>query len=110
MLEMAAVFDLAVSVAAEAIRTGDLSAEALADALLARCEAAARLNAFISLDPDRLRAAARHADQLRSRGETLRPLHGVPLVIKDNIDTADFPTTAGTPSLAAHRPRRNAAV
>jgi len=107
---MAEAFELGVKEAAAAIRTGDLTAEALADALLARCEAAAPLNAFISLDPDRLRAAARRADQHRSRGETLRPLHGVPLAIKDNIDTADFPTTAGTPSLVAHRPKRNAAV
>ena len=34
----------------------------------------------------------------------------MPLVLKDNFDTADFPTTAGTPALAAHRPRRNGAV
>src|SRR5439155_7456578 len=41
--------------------------------------------------------------------ERLGPLHGVPLVIKDNI-TADYPTTGGTPSLAAHRPKHNATV
>jgi Asp-tRNA(Asn)/Glu-tRNA(Gln) amidotransferase A subunit family amidase len=34
----------------------------------------------------------------------------VPLALKDNIDTADFPTTAGTPALAAHRPKRNAPI
>src|SRR5262249_49778987 len=85
------------------------TAEALVEALLARC-AASPLNAFISLEADRLRAAARAADQRRQRGERLGPLHGVPLAFKDNIDTADFPTTGGTPALAAHRPKRNAPI
>src|SRR5437899_674250 len=106
---MAALFELGVREAAQAIRTGAQTAEALADALLARC-AASPLNAFISLEPDRLRAAARGADQCRQRGERLGPLHGVPLALKDNIDTADFPTTGGTPGLAAHRPKRNAPI
>src|SRR5262249_41853993 len=68
------------------------------------------LNAFITLEAERLRAAARAADQRRQRGERLGPLHGVPLALKDNIDTADFPTTGGTPALAAHRPKRNAPI
>jgi indoleacetamide hydrolase len=57
-----------------------------------------------------VRAAARSADQQSQRGERLGPLHGVPIALKDNFDTADFTTTAGTPALAAHRPTRNAAV
>jgi indoleacetamide hydrolase len=107
---MVAVFELGVGEAAAALRAGDLTAEALAEALLARCAATSALNAFISLEPDKVRAAARRADQHRQRGEPLGPLHGVPLAIKDNIDTADYPTTAGTPGLAAHRPKRNAPV
>src|SRR5438132_14012687 len=106
---MAALFELGVREAAQAIRTGAQTAEALAEVLLARC-AASPLNAFISLEADRLRAAARAADQRRQRGERLGPLHGVPLALKDNIDTADFPTTGGTPALAAHRPKRNAPI
>lgn len=107
---MAAISELGVREAAEAIRTGELMAEALAEALLARCASASSLNAFISLEPDSVRAAARRADQHRRRGGRLGPLHGVPLALKDNIDTADFPTTAGTPGLATHRPKRNAAI
>jgi mandelamide amidase len=106
---MATVWELGAAEAAAKLRAGDLTAEALAEALLARC-AASSLNAFISLAPDKVRAAARRADQQRQRGERLGPLHGVPLAIKDNIDTADYPTTAGTPGLAAHRPKRNAPV
>jgi mandelamide amidase len=107
---MEALCELGVREAAQAIRAGELTAEALVEALLARCAAASPLNAFISLEPDRARAAARRADEHRRRGDRLGPLHGVPLVLKDNIDTADFPTTAGTPGLAAHRPKRNAQV
>src|SRR6266540_420571 len=107
---MVALFELGARRAADAVRNGEQTAEALAEALLARCAAASPLNAFISLEADRLRAAARAADQRRQRGERLGPLHGVPLALKDNIDTADFPTTAGTPALAAHRPKRNAPI
>src|SRR6185295_9931246 len=106
---MAALFELGVTRAADALRNGELTSEALAEALVARC-AASPLNAFISLEADHLRAAARSADQRRRRGERLGPLHGVPLALKDNINTADFPTTAGTPALAAHRPKRNAPI
>lgn len=107
---MTAISDLGVREAAQAIRAGELTAEALAEALLARCASASSLNLFITLEPETVRAAARRADQRRRRGERLGPLHGVPLVIKDNIDTADFPTTGGTPGLAAHRPKRNAVI
>ena len=107
---MLALAELGAAQAAAAIRTGDISAQSLVDALLDRCTRAASLNAFISLDPDAVRAAARSADQQRQRGERLGPLHGVPIALKDNFDTADFTTTAGTPALAAHRPTRNAAV
>src|SRR5262245_7718294 len=107
---MVALFELGARRAADAVRNGEQTAEALAEALLARCAAASPLNAFISLEADRLRAAARAADQRRQRGERLGPLHGVPLALKDNIDTADFPTTGGTPALAGHRPKRNAPI
>jgi indoleacetamide hydrolase len=107
---MALISELGVREAADAIRTGGLTAETLADTLLARCATATSLNAFITLAPDDVRAAARRADEHRRRGGRLGPLHGVPLALKDNIDTADFPTTAGTPGLARHRPARNAPV
>jgi indoleacetamide hydrolase len=105
-----ALHDLGVSEAAKAIRSGDVTAERLADALLARAAARTDLGAFITLDADRVRQAARKADQQRASGASLGPLHGVPLALKDNLDTADLPTTGGTPGLANHRPKRNAAI
>jgi indoleacetamide hydrolase len=107
---MPALHDLGVAAAAKAIRTGEITSERLASELLARAAARADLNAFIALDADRVREAARKSDQHRASGASLGALHGVPLVLKDNLDTVDMPTTAGTPGLAGNRPKRNAAI
>ena len=107
---MAKLHDLGVAEAAKAIRTGEIKAEALADALLARAAAHKSLNAFIALEPDKVRAAAREADRKRASGASIGPLHGVPLALKDNLDTIDYPTTGGTPGLAGNRPKRNAVI
>jgi len=107
---MPALHDLGVGEAAKAIRSGEITAERLAEALLARASANANLGAFITLDPDQVRAAARKADQARASGASLGPLHGVPLALKDNLDTAELPTSGGTPGLAGNRPKRNAVI
>lgn len=102
--------ELGVLEAAEAIRTGDVAAEALAEALLQRVKAFSSLNAFVTVDADQIMASARAADKQRQSGQRLGPLHGVPIALKDNIDTASMPTTAGTPGLRVHRPKANAPV
>ena len=107
---MPALHDLGVGEAAKAIRSGEITAEQLAEALLARASANANLGAFITVDPDYVRAAARKADQARASGASLGRLHGVPLALKDNLDTAELPTSGGTPGLAGNRPKRNAAI
>ena len=89
-------------------KSGDLSVEACAEALLEGVERLASLNAFISVDRDHVLQAARAADARRASGAELGALHGLPVVLKDNIDTTDYPTTGGTPALAGHQPRRNA--
>ena len=50
------------------------------------------------------------ADRQRASGASVGKLHGVPLALKDNLDTAEYPTTGGTPGLAGHRPKRNAVI
>jgi mandelamide amidase len=107
---MTKLHELGVADAAKAIRLGDIKAEALAEALLVRAAAHKSLNAFIALEPEKVRAAAREADRRRASGAPLGPLHGVPLALKDNLDTVEYPTTGGTPGLAANRPKRNAAI
>jgi Asp-tRNA(Asn)/Glu-tRNA(Gln) amidotransferase A subunit family amidase len=103
--------DLAALTAAEAVRAlanGDIQAEIYARALLRRCEAGAGLNAFISLRPELVLEAARACDRKRQSGAKLGPLHGLPVAIKDSVNTRDLPTTAGTPALRHFQPREDA--
>jgi indoleacetamide hydrolase len=96
------------SQAIAAIRSGRLSAEAYVNTLLARAEQLKDLNAFIVLDKTGAIAAARKVDALLSSGAVLPPLAGLPIVVKDNINTRDLPTTAGTAALRIVRPSANA--
>ena len=101
---------LSASEAVAAIRRGDITAEAYATALLARAERLKDLNAYIALNRERLLAAARAVDLARSKGARLGRLAGLPLLVKDNIDTKAMPTTGGTKGLADNRPKRDAPV
>jgi mandelamide amidase len=78
--------------------------------LFERCEALQVLNAFISTDKDHVLEMARAADALRSAGLSLGLLHGLPIAVKDSINTKDLPTTAGTPALIGFRPKEDAPV
>ncbi len=85
--------------ATRAMRQGEVSAEDYAAALLQRCEAGKHLNAFITLHPPRVLEAAREADRRRAAGAEIGPLHGLPIPVKDSVNTRDYPTTGGTPAL-----------
>ena len=68
------------------------------------------VNAIIEANPDALVIAGK-LDEERRRGRVLGPLHGIPIVVKDNIDSADrMETTAGSQALAGSRPERDSAV
>jgi mandelamide amidase len=92
------------------IRSGKLSATDYAKALIAQAEAWQSLNAFITFRPEQLLKDAREVDRRLAKGEKLGPLAGLPIIVKDCIDTDDYPTTSGTPSLKAYQPRENAPV
>ncbi len=96
--------------AATALRTGRIGAEEYARTLLDRAAQFASLNAFIRVEPERVIAQACEADARKGRGGSLGPLHGVPLAIKDNLDTEGMETTGGTPGLRGNVPARNAPV
>lgn len=102
------LIELTATEALTLLRRGDVSAEQYARALLAQCEAKRSLNAFITLDPEHVLEAARAADRHRASGGQLAPLHGLPVPVKDSINTRDYPTTAGTPALRNFRPGRDA--
>lgn len=93
-----------------AMEEGLLTSSEYVDILIERIESYPEINAFIHLDIEGARAAAEEADKLRSDGEIMGPLHGLPIVLKDSINTADMPTTAGTPALANFQPSANAPV
>jgi len=81
-----------------ALRTGLLTSEQLVQmyqARIARYESL--VNAYIYLNPNAL-AEARAIDGERRRGHKTNPMFGIPVLLKDNVDTNDMPTTAGSPS------------
>ncbi len=77
-------------------RTGALSVTDIVNAHIAHIERVnPRLNALVTPLFDSARRAARAADDQRARGETLPPLFGLPVTIKDSLDVADAPATCG---------------
>lgn len=102
--------ELPLTRAAQLIREGEMTSLAYAEALLEACDKGAQFNAFISIDATMVLEQARAADLHRARGLRLGSLHGVPIAIKDNINTEELPTSGGTAALRHHRPAANAAV
>lgn len=106
-----ALTDLGVGAAADAICDGRISSLDLVEACLARIdELELALEAWAFIDADGARSAARACDASIRRGEALGLLHGVPLGIKDIIDVAGMPTTAGAAAFAHRRPTTDAAL
>ena len=88
-----------------------LSARELLEACLVRVERdEPRVRAFVTLTPDRARAAAERADADRAAGRPTGPLAGVPVALKDLYLTRGVPTTASSRVLAGHDPGVDAAV
>lgn len=102
--------EMSAGQAARAIASGDTTSAALVETLLERIAAAKSGNAFIAIDAQGAREGARDADAAMARGEAAGPLHGVPIVIKDNIATSGLATTAGTPALKGWTPETDAPV
>lgn len=90
------------------IKNGSLKAETYMTAVIARAKAASGLNAMIFLNETAALAAAKAVDAAKANGTPLGALAGLPIVVKDNINTKDMKTTGGTPSLRHNQPIANA--
>ena len=107
--EEAAISDLQAR-----MKSGELSAHALTAAYLGRIDdidkSGPRLNSVIEVNPEAL-AIAEELDKERKQKGPRGPMHGIPVLIKDNIDTADrMQTTAGSLALVGSRPAQDSAV
>jgi Asp-tRNA(Asn)/Glu-tRNA(Gln) amidotransferase A subunit family amidase len=93
------------------IRAGRVSSEELVEACLERIrETEPQVEAWTFLDPEHALAQARASDAWRRSGRPVGGLHGVPVGLKDIIDTADMPTENGSVLHAGRTPSRDAAV
>lgn len=93
------------------LEAGDFSAEDLTRACLARvAEREKTVGAWAYLNDDQALEQARGLDKRKQSGEPLGPLHGLPVGIKDIIDTDDMPTECGSALYAGRRPLEDSAV
>ncbi|MBI1396672.1 MAG: amidase [Betaproteobacteria bacterium] len=122
-MKKARLYRLGLREAANLIRSGDITAEELAAALIERVAAREKdVRAWVWFDADRLLAAARASDARHAgRGRSDDPrdalsaderglLTGVPVAVKDIVDVAGMPTGMGSPVYADNWPRRSAAL
>lgn len=106
-----ALSNLTACQAAAEIARGAISAEDYTRACLARIEEVeGEIQAFAHLDPAHAIAQARELDAHKARGGALGPLHGIPVGIKDIIDTSDYPTEFGSPLFKDRRPFDDATI
>ena len=91
--------------------SGSLSSHAVVQAYLDRIaaldDAGPHLDAVIELNPDALKDADR-LDAERKAGKVRGPLHGIPVLLKDNIDALPMANSAGSLALANHHPKDDA--
>ena len=94
-----------------ALQAKSVSSEEIVKACLQRIEEVnPKLNAVVKLTPDTALAEARAADLALARGQSKGVLHGIPVTIKDSLDTAGLTSTAGTKGRAFFVPEKDAAV
>ena len=106
--------ELTITDLQDGMKSGKYSARNIAEKYLARIAAIDKqgpaINAIIEINPDAL-AIADALDKERRSGKTRGPLHGIPMLIKDNIDTSDrMMTTAGSLALVGSKPPMDSTV
>jgi aspartyl-tRNA(Asn)/glutamyl-tRNA(Gln) amidotransferase subunit A len=105
------ILSLGVRELVDEVRAGSLAPTEVVEAYAEQIEVQEpEIRAFLSLDLERARERARMLEETRARGEQLGPLAGVPIALKDNLVTVDFPTTAASRILEGWRPPYDATV
>ncbi|MGR3662317.1 MAG: amidase [Paracoccaceae bacterium] len=108
---MEAPHTLSANDAARKIREGRLSSVDLVKACLARIdETDAKIKAWVYVDREGALETAARMDDIRKSGRAVGPLHGVPVGLKDIIDTRDMPTQRGSSIFAGRQPDADAAI
>ena len=102
--------ELGARAAVERIRKGEMKAEDYVAYLIKRQRSLEHLNAIITLDEARVMEEARAVDKARAAGQQLGQLAGLPIIVKDNIDVAGYPTTVGNRALMGYVPKQSAPV
>ena len=103
--------ELSIVEAGEVLGQGVMTSLELTEALLERLEATEpQINAYITVTADLAREQAQAADDALNDGRDLGPLHGIPIALKDLVDTAGIPTTGGSGFLRDRIPERDAVV
>src|SRR3984885_12695002 len=105
------ILELSACSLVERVRRGELTAIETMRASLDHIAALEpKLSAFAYLDPNAALVAAERVDQTRAAGLAPGPLQGLPVAVKDIIDTADMPTEFGAEIFAGRRPDRDAVI
>ncbi len=107
---MSTLTDLGVAAIRNGVRDGEFSAREVAEAFNTAVAGAKALNAFIVETPEHALAAADAADKARAAGETLKPLAGVPIGMKDLFATKGVQTTAASHILEGFKPEYESTV
>lgn len=100
------VIEASIAEIHQAVRSGELTFKELTETYLNRIkkyDQRSRLNAIVVSNPDALKTAEQLDREFQETGR-MRPLHGIPVIVKDNYETKDMPTTAGSEALAGFIP------
>ena len=105
------IYELTASQMRDRLERGELSSVEILKALHDRADQVEdHVNGFVRQFREEALREARRADEERSRGEVRGPLHGLPLTVKENIDTQGTASTLGLRSRLAKRAERDAVV
>jgi amidase len=108
-LEEATISDVHAAYVSRTLTAAKL-VQAYLERIQAYDQAGPKLNVVIFLNPKAQEETAALDEHLRSTGKFVGPLHGVPVLLKDNVNTKDMPTTGGSLSLAGYTPGIDAAI